>query len=210
MGTYPEPEFLPPYPHGFVYAGYRAARERDAAEGWLRSLARELAERQEVVSISLFRAVLRPPIPGSPHHDLLLLARTTSPGTAEGVMEVIDGRDPRPAMVFTATNALRVGDTEADPTGTFLFNHFAGRGDGAVDAWRGLTGWYTVKTGVDNSTLLVPDSPAPFAVVNYVRLPRGAVGSMLDQLRRPSFHTFVRRRLSEHGLRAMPVFYTRR
>jgi hypothetical protein len=75
----------------------------------------------------------------------------------------------------------------------------------ALEAWEGLTGWYTTKTGVDNSTLLQPIGEAPYAFVNYVRLPRGPVRFMLDQLIRPSFYTFVRAKLRANGMVALPL-----
>jgi hypothetical protein len=219
METYPAPEFLPSHPYGYVYAGYRVAaprqapfvrpsRERDAAAANLRATCQELAARQDVVSATLFRAVLMPPIPGAPRHDLLLLVRTEGPGSE--VLDALANREPEPAVAFAATNTHRIGDTDARAHGTFLFNHFTGSEPGAAaSTWKDLTGWYTAKTGVDNSTLLTPEQPAPFAIVNYVRLPRGPLAFMLDQLRRPSFHTVVRRRLRRAGLRALPVCYTR-
>ncbi len=107
---------------------------------------------------------------------------------------------------MAALNARRIGDTQRTASGTFLFNHFtAGDPEGAVEAWEGLTGWYTAKTGVDNSTLLRPIGEAPYAFVNHVRLPRGPVRFMLDQLLRPSFHTFVRASLRANGMAAMPL-----
>ena len=91
-------------------------------------------------------------------------------------------------------------------SGTFLFNHFTAEDPGrALEAWESLTGWYTTKTGVDNSTLLQPIGEAPYAFVNYVRLPRGPVRFMIDQLIRPSFHTFVRTKLHANGMVALPL-----
>jgi hypothetical protein len=85
-----------------------------------------------------------------------------------------------------------------------LFNHFTAEDpERALEAWEGLTGWYITKTGVDNSTLLQPIGEAPYTFVNYVRLPRGPVRFMLDQLIRPSFHTFVRTKLRANGMVAL-------
>jgi hypothetical protein len=58
---------------------------------------------------------------------------------------------------------------------------------------------------VDNSTLLQPTGEGPYALVNYVRLPHGTTRFLLAQLSRPSFHTYVRRRLRDHGMVALPV-----
>ena len=89
--------------------------------------------------------------------------------------------------------------------GDELLGHGSDDPVGAVRVWEELAGWYTAKAGVDNSTLLQPTSEAPYALVNYVRLPHGATRFLLAQLSRPSFHTFVRRRLRDHGMFALPV-----
>lgn len=111
-----------------------------------------------------------------------------------------------PDFLMAARNNRRIGDTERTRSATFLFNHFtADDAAAAVKAWEELTGWYTAKTGVDNSTFLQPTSEAPYAFVNYVRLPHSAARFMLAQLSRPSFHTHVRRTLRENGMAALPL-----
>jgi hypothetical protein len=107
---------------------------------------------------------------------------------------------------MTVRNTRRIGDTERTRSATFLFNHFtADDAAGAVRVWEELAGWYTAKAGVDNSTLLQPTSEAPYALVNYVRLPHGATRFLLAQFSRSSFYTYVRRRLRDHGMVALPI-----
>ena len=93
--------------------------------------------------------------------------------------------------------------------GQRLFNHLtASDPDQATTAWESLNGWYLTKTGVDNSTLLRPHNSTPYAVINYVRLPGSTPPFLLNQLIRPSFTTFVRATLRNHGIAALPVFVT--
>ena len=95
-------------------------------------------------------------------------------------------------QILTGVNVARIGETDARTDGTFLFNHFtAAPGTDAEAVWRSLTGWYTTKTGVDNSTALRPTGPSPFALINYARIPAGAIRFLFGQLTRPSFHRFV-------------------
>ena len=102
----------------------------------------------------------------------------------------------------------RIGDTDARTDGAFLLNHFTAAPDTDAEAvWRSVTGWYTMKTGVDNSTALRPVGPSPFALVNYARLPAGPLRFLAGQLTRPSFHRFVRATLDAHGMRALPVVH---
>ncbi|HYN95056.1 MAG TPA: hypothetical protein VES42_14500 [Pilimelia sp.] len=110
--------------------------------------------------------------------------------------------------ILAGVNVARIGDTEARTDGAFLFNHFTAAPDTDAEAvWRSVTGWYTSKTGVDNSTALRPIGPSSFALVNYARLPAGPIRFLAGQLTRPSFHRFVRATLDAHGMRALPAVH---
>ena len=214
---YPKAAFAEPLPHGYLYAGLtidppgrvpfvRRSARREEALGECKAVAGRLERLGEVVRATVYRAVLIPPISGAPRFDVVVLVETTSPETVAGVRSSEAFGRLGADFVMAARNARRIGDTQKSPSGTFLFNHFAAEDpDGAVGAWEDLTGWYTAKTGVDNSTLLRPVGEAPYAFVNYVRLPRGPARFMLDQLLRPSFHTFVRASLRANGMVAMPL-----
>ena len=219
MTPYTQPSFADPEPHGFLYLGVQAEppqrlplhtgtarRRREAAR--LVEAVPALVARPDVVSVRVFRAVFIPPIPGTPRYDLAVLVRTAAAGDLPAVrtsaeVAALDGHE-----ILAGVNAARIGDTEAGAGGTFLFNHFtAPPGTEAAAVWRSLTGWYTAKTGVDNSTALQPAGPSPFALVNYVRLPAGPARFLAGQLARPSFHRFVRATLDAHGMRALPAFH---
>lgn len=214
---YPKATFTEPLPYGYIYAGmtvdppYRApfvrrSSKRDDALQECKVLAHQLETLGEVIRSTVYEAVLIPPIEGIPRFDVILLVQTISP---EAIAEV-QTSEPYERLganfIMTALNTRRIGDTEKTLSGTFLFNHFtADNAEGAVEAWENLTGWYTSKIGVDNSTLLQPIDEAPYAFVNYVRLPHGPVRFLLDQFARPSFHTFVRAKLRANDMVAMPL-----
>ncbi len=184
----------------------RRSVRRDEALEECKILAGRLEALGEVVRATVYRTVLIPPIAGAPRFDAGALVETTSPETVAGVRSSEAFGRLGADFAMAACNTRRIGDTEKTLSGTFLFNHFTAEDpEGAVRTWENLTGWYTTKTGVDNSTLLRPIDEAPYAFVNYVRLPRGPVRFMLDQLLRPSFHTFVRASLRANGMVAMPL-----
>jgi hypothetical protein len=217
--AHPPATFTEPTPFGYLYLGFevdvpahapfvRRSDRRAAALERLTTLARELATDPLVVDATTYQAVLLPPVPGWPRFDVVQLVRTTTPeaiGRVRG-SDLVErlGAD----FVMAARNTRRIGDTERIRSATFLFNHFtAPDPERALRAWESLTGWYTTRTGVDNSTILQPVVDAPYAFVNHVRLPHGALRFVLDQLVRPSFLTFVRATLRTAGMVAMPAFY---
>jgi hypothetical protein len=214
---HPRAKFAEVLPYGYIYAGMtvdppgrapfvRGSAKRDEALEKLKSVAGQLEALDEVVRATVYRAVLIPPIAGAPRFDVTVLLETTSPEEIDGVRSSEAFERLGADFVMAARNTRRIGATEQNLSGTFLFNHFTAEDpERALEAWESLTGWYTTKTGVDNSTLLQPIGEAPYAFVNYVRLPRGPVRFMLDQLTRPSFHTFVRAKLRANGMVALPL-----
>ena len=214
---YPRPSFEEPVPGEYLYAGWtvdppahapvvRSSARRNRVLDQCRALVREAETVDGVADASLFEAVIIPPLDGVPRFDVTLLIRATTSEVLAQVRTSGVWQELNPDFVMAARNIRRIGDTERTRSATFLFNHFtADDAAAAVAAWEELAGWYTAKTGVDNSTLLQPTSEAPYAFVNYVRLPHSAARFMLAQLIRPSFHTYVRPTLRENGMAALPL-----
>ncbi|WP_150239918.1 hypothetical protein [Nocardiopsis quinghaiensis] len=216
--AYPKARFRAPSPSGYLYVALsvapphgslpRHSAERDDAVQECLSLARALTERLDVLRARVFEAVLMPPLKEAPGFDVTMLVETVSPEVPDGVRRAAAPDGLGAELVMPAHNPARIGDTEHPASGTYLFNHFrAADGDTAVGVWEELTGWYTAKTGVDNSTPLRALEESPFPLVNYARLPAGAASFLLGQLPRPSFHRFVRARLRANGMTALPVLY---
>ena len=194
-----------PEPYGFLYLGvqadepqkaplYRRSAPRRRAAARLVDVAEDLDRRPEVHSTRVFRTTFVPPLPGAPRHDLAMLVRTTGIEDLERVRTSDAVRSLGATELIAGSNAARIGDTEADEGAVFLLNHFTVAGDAdPVEAWLGLTDWYTSKLGVDNSTALRPTAGGSrFGLVNYVRLPSAPPRFLLGQLLRPSFHRVVR------------------
>jgi hypothetical protein len=214
---YLPPRFTEPLHGEYLYAGWtvdppahapivRPSARRDRVLDQCRALARDARTIDGVADATVFQAVLLPPLKDVPRFDITLLLRATTPEVLAQVRSLRPWQQASAEFVMTARNTRRIGDTQRTRSATFLFNHFtADDSVAAVRVWEELAGWYTAKVGVDNSTLLQPTSDGPYAFVNYVRLPHGATRFLLAQLSRPSFHTYVRRRLRDHGMVALPV-----
>jgi hypothetical protein len=214
---YPPPSFSEPLPGEYLYAGWtvdpprhgpivRRSARRDRVLDRCRALAHDAKTLDGVADATVFRAVLIPPLKGIPRFDVTLLLRATTPEVLAQVRSLRPWQQANADFVMTARNTRRIGDTQRTRSASFLFNHFSADDPaGSVRVWEELAGWYTAKVGVDNSTLLQPTSQAPYALVNYVRLPHGATRFLLAQLSRPSFHTYVRRTLRDNGMVALPI-----
>ena len=186
---YPKATFAEALPYGYIYVGMmidppshapfvRRSAKRDDALRECKTVAGQLEALGEVVRATVYRAVLIPPIEGMPRFDVVLLVQATSPEAISEVQSSEPYKRLDADFAMSALNAKRIGDTDKSQSGTFLFNHFTAENpEDAVEVWENLTGWYTTKTGVDNSTLLRPIGEAPYAFINYVRLPPGRYGS---------------------------------
>lgn len=210
-------ELVEPLPDEYLYVGLsvdppvhlpivRHSKRRERVLEQCRTLVRDAEALEGVADATVFETVLIPPVPGVPRFDIVLLVRADTADAQAQVRNMDLWSQLDAEFVMTARNIRRIGDTEQTRSATFLFNHFTAP-DAAdpVTAWENVAGWYTAKVGVDNSTLLQPTGDAPYAFVNYVRLPHSGAGFMINQLTRPSFHTHVRRTLKDNGMAALPL-----
>ena len=214
-----------PTPYGYIYVGatieppdrlplVRASARRDEVLARLKATAGRLAELGDVVDVTVFRAVLLPPVPTGPRFDVAVLIQTTTPDAIEDVRKaepfqrLLDvAGEP---LVMAARNLKRIGDVAEDRPGLFLFNHFtAADADVAARLWEYLAGWYVAETGLDNSILLQPIGEAPYALVNHARWDDGLLRFAVRQFTKPSFVTYVRANLQANKVVAMPILFTR-
>jgi hypothetical protein len=213
----PPPLFTEPLHGEYLYAGWtvdpprhapivRPSTRRNRVLDQCRALARDAKAIDGVADATVFEATIIPPLKDVPRFDVTLLIRATTPEVLAQLRSLRPWQQANADLVMTARNTRRIGDTERTRSATFLFNHFTADDPvAAVRVWEELAGWYTAKAGVDNSTLLQPTSEGPDALVNYVRLAHGPTRFRLAQFSRPSFHTYVRRRLRDHGMVARPT-----
>ncbi|WP_029109309.1 hypothetical protein [Mycobacterium sp. URHD0025] len=220
------PDDYPPPPFGhvvnevFIYAGWRidpvrvgpflrVSTARADALDRLCEVARNVAERADVLAVNLFETTAIVPIPGAPPYDIVMLIRVRDVPAATELLHGATFADTHPAMTFTARNGARFGVTDnGSPESNILLNHFCGAVEeaSAIETWRTLSAWFAAKTGIDNSTLLVPDTTAPYVLVNYARIPGTVAGFMARQLLQPSFYRYVRPLLARHHLTSLPIF----
>lgn len=219
----PRPQFTEPVPGPWLYLGLdvdprtigprvRPSAERARVIARCHALLADVGAGDEggPAQATVLETVLIPPISGVPRLDVVVLARAgTAPvdgAPLAAVRAAFEAEGLPVVQAMTAHNVRRFGDTERTRDAVFLLNHFtAADADAAQAAWEDISGWYTAVLGVDNSTLLRPEPAAPYALVNYVRLPGAPVPFLLRQLLSPSYYPQVRARLRAHGMAFLPL-----
>ena len=94
--------------------------------------------------------------------------------------------------------------------GLFLFNYFVGDDPGlAVELWDYLAGWHEAKTGLDNSTLLVPleGEKSDYVMINHARWDHSLLVFVARQLPKKTFRSYMIANLTAHQIAAMPALY---
>jgi hypothetical protein len=237
-GRFPRVKLVEPTPHGFVLAAFeidrrpplgyvlesRAKREAIAA---LRAAASGLVADGRALEATVFKTLLQPPGRGAllkarpdvpvARFDLVALIETASVADAEalvtdagfaaemGKLRAVSRR----GLVIAARNGRRMGAVGHARDGVFLFNYFyADRLEQNLAVWEYTAGWFADQTGLDNSTLLIPQSgdACPYTVINHCRWDH--LGDIVPALLfRPSFRSYVLKHFEANDTAAIPILY---
>lgn len=228
---YAPPALLPPPPSGYLHLAasvappvgpplVRPSARRAALIARLEPLAADLAGSEAVRRVTLYRAVLMPPLGRGSRHparfDVVVLVETTSPDVLGEVSAAPEFRRMRAEASSAARDehlmfarcARSLGDVDRSRPGLFLFNYFAADDPAAaLRLWEHLAGWYVKETGLDNSTLLAPIGEADYVLVNHARWDKSLLRLAVEQFTKPSFHSYVRANLRRNHVTAMPALY---
>jgi hypothetical protein len=233
---FPEAKLIDPTTSGYLLLAAEVdrrpmflpnSRAKSALIRSVKRLSKELSADERVLEAVAFDGLLAPARPGEvlkdrPHvpiarFDFAVLVETTSPQTAEE----IEGDDrwraisehvsmeSRRTYRLRAHNVRRMGPVNHGRDGVFLFNYFyADRTDLNLAAWQYTAGWFRDQTGLDNSTVLLPDntSEPSYKLVNHARWDR-LRDVMPSLIFKRSFRTYVLKHFSANGVAAMPVLY---
>lgn len=205
---------------------------------WLRSAAkRRVLARLKVAAAALraagaeeavvFEALVVPPGRGAyladrpdvvvrPYDAVLLAAFATEAearawreGAEAGALMAELRADARAADIALAANGRRIGAVDHGRAGIFLFNYFIAENRAQnLAVWEHTAGWFQEKTGLDNSTLLVPEpgEGIPQSVINHCRWDH-AWDILPALIFRPSFRSFVLKAFEVNRTAAVPVLY---
>lgn len=110
---------------------------------------------------------------------------------------------------FVAQNVRKIGEVDKTRPGIFLYNYFYAEDREAVlPVWEYTGRWFTNKTGLDNSTLLMPaqDEPCEYAVINHCRWD-GPLDVIPHLIFRPSLRPYVLENFTANDIVAIPILY---
>jgi hypothetical protein len=237
---HPKPTLVPPTMRGYIYvaaavnpAGIPIVlpdAHRSNLLTRLRGLARQIAGLEDVVSVDLFRAIVRPPTASfSPYlkergpsvrianFDTALLIQTASPAAvrtvqANSVFQILNQvvhHEAKNVYIMPARNVRRIGDVDTKNDRLFLFNHFvADDAEVMLELWEYLAGWYVHETGLRNSVALMPSThePSDYTLVNWASWNVNPIRHFWHQLSKRGFWRYVTRNLDEHRAASMPLY----
>jgi len=193
----------------------------------LKALAQTLGARDDVLDATVFKALIIPPGRGAflkkrpevevARFDVVMLVEFESieqaqdyRDTPEWAALLADIEEKSHSVVsIAASNTRRIGPVDHDANGVFLFNYFyADSLDLNLKVWNYTAGWFQDQTGLDNSTVLLPQDTAdvPYTIINHCRWDR--LRDILPALLfNRSFRPFVLDNFEQNNTAAMPILY---
>ncbi len=112
-------------------------------------------------------------------------------------------------MKLIASNVRRIGPVDHSRSGVFLFNYFyADSLDLNLKVWNYTAGWFQDQTGLDNSTVLLPEKTScfPYTIINHCRWDR--LRDILPAIIfNKTFRPFVLANFEKNNTTAFPILY---
>lgn len=237
-GKFPKVRLMEPTTHGYVLlvaevdhrppvAFFIESAGKKALLETLKAACAELEGAEGVLDATCFKALVIPPGRGRyldrrpdvtlRKFDVAVLIECDMPERARALRESEAVRAMEAAMrgaakaveVITASNVKRIGPVDHSRDGVFLFNYFVADTLGQnLGVWQYTAGWFQDQTGLDNSTVLLPDAGAETdaTIINHCRWDHlsDIVPSLLFK---PSFRNYVLANFEANATAAVPVLY---
>jgi hypothetical protein len=236
-GAFPKVTLTTPSSQGYILLGFEidrrpgllywlesAHKKQVLAE--LGLWADRLRARDDVDEVTLFKALVIPPgreqafktdvsIPLT-RYDVVVLVTLADLAAAKrlaadpGFLQsdgkpVAEGHAP---ITVVAENVRRIAPVDHSRKGVFLFNFFAARSrEQNLAVWDYTAGWFQDRTGLDNSTLLLPvEDDVAYSVINHCRWNRlrDVVPHLIFEA---SFRSYVLKHFAANHTTSVPVLY---
>jgi len=193
----------------------------------LKAAASEFQSVSGVIGATLFKTLISSPGGGTylnanpeipiAKYDVVLLIELTDRDVLDAFVrsemwklaESFAKENSRKTLMHTAVNFRRIGAVDHSRGGVFLFNFFAADSlEQNLAVWEYTAGWFTDQTGLDNSTLLVPDPDenSDYTVINHCRWDH-LWDIMPSLLFKRSFKDYVIRNFDANQTGPVPILY---
>ena len=190
-------------------------------------ICKELSQSSDVLSAVVFKALLIPPGQGEylkqrpdvhvARFDISILIEMSTVEAAKQMrtnelfkeLETHLRQTAKYTHVITASNARRIGPVDHKRDGVFLFNYFyADDVDQNLAVWKYTAGWFEQETGLDNSTLLLPENheKSNYTVVNHCRWDH-LIDIVPSLIFKPTFRTYVLGNFEANRTAPIPILY---
>ena len=193
----------------------------------LKAQAQALRDNDEVLDATVFKALIIPPGRGAflkkrpeieaARFDVVMLAEFQTSEAAKNhrdlpewaaLVSVLEESSYK-TISIAASNTRRIGPVNHADDGVFLFNYFyADDLDINLQVWNYTAGWFQDQTGLDNSTVLLPQDSAtvPYTIINHCRW--DSLSDILPALLfNRSFKPFVLDNFEQNSTAAGPILY---
>ena len=237
-GRFPKVELIEPNGYGYIvfalevdhsplpfYFAQSGGKRR--LLGDLKGMAGGLRVLEGVQKAVVFKALVVPPGEGryktsradvpQARFDVVVLIETDTPERARALVATPGfkalerhGRDAaKRAELIVGKNVRRIGPVDHSRDGVFLFNYFLAESrEQNLAVWEYTAGWFTDQTGLDNSTVVLPDAEhsGGLTLINHCRWDR--LRDVLPSLIfKRSFRNYVLANFDANRTAPMPVLY---
>jgi len=208
----------------FVYTSRKKKKLIDLSKRWCR----KLAQKNWVIDATVFKATLIPPGQGKlikerKYHvrparfDVVILIEVANETALSAIQSSLEFKQiidmtqvtARRINVIPARNVKQINPVDHQAHGVFLFNYFfADDVKRNLDVWEYTAGWFQQETGLNNSTVLLPQvgEQADYAIINHCRW-NHLTEILPSLLFKKSFHSYVLDNFYANQVAAMPVLY---
>jgi len=113
------------------------------------------------------------------------------------------------SLAVTGVNVRRIGPVDHSKKGVFLFNYFyADQVKQSLQVWEYTAGWFQDQTGLDNSTVILPDlmKESSYKIISHCRWDY-LIDILPSLIFKRSFKKFVLNNFEANNVAAMPILY---
>ena len=113
------------------------------------------------------------------------------------------------SLTITGSNIRRIGPVDHSKKGVFLFNYFfSDQVNRNLEVWEYTAGWFQDQTGLDNSTVILPDqiNENSYKIINHCRWDH-LIDILPSLIFKSSFKKFVLNNFETNNVAAMPILY---